>query len=223
MRLFLDTNSSKRKAQTEVISALLIVGITVAAVSVAYLWGVPMVQKGQSTSQIQEAEYLMNRIEAGITDVVQNGGQKSISLNLQGPLEISEEENAIKYTIISKKAGVARTQWVPLNEDETFGIAITNQSRSVPVYGSDKDAVLLAKSDVLGDSGFMVYYNLVFREVDDFNVLEGRITNITAAGNNKASGGTVNLMIRRDPQTISPSPSKLGGKLISTKILLSLS
>ncbi|MBU4300400.1 MAG: archaellin/type IV pilin N-terminal domain-containing protein [Nanoarchaeota archaeon] len=223
MRLFLNTKSSKRKAQAEVISALLIVGITVAAVSVAYMWGVPMIQKGQSTSQIQEAEYLMTLISDGITDVAQNGGQKSLSLNLQGPLEISEEDNTIKYTIISKKAGVARTEWVPLNEDETFGIAATNQSKSIPVYGFDKDAVLLAKSDVLGDSGFMVYYNLVFREVDDFNTREGRITNITAAGNNKVSGGTVKLMIRRNPQIVSPSPSKLGGKLISTKVLLSLS
>lgn len=222
MRLFLKGRSSKVKAQTEVISALLILGITIAAVSVAYLWGVPIVQKGQSTSQIQNAESLMNQLEKGISEVVQNGGQKSLLLNLQGPLEISEEENMIKYSIPSKKAGVARTEWVPLNEDETFGIAITPQNKSIPVYGSDKEAVIIAKTNILGDS-FIVDYVLVFREVDDLNTREGKITNITAAGNNKASEGSVKLMIKREPQVVSTSPSKLGGKLVSTKILLSLS
>lgn len=223
MRVFLKGRSSKGKAQTEVISALLIVGITVAAVSVAYLWGVPIVQKGQSTGQIQNAESLMNQIEKSVSEVVQNGGQKSLLLNLQGALEISEEENMIKYSISSKKAGVARTEWVPLNEDETFGIAITNQSDSIPVYGFDKDAVIIAKANAVGEDDYILNYGLVFREVDDLNTREGRITNIAAAGNNKASGGNVKLMIKREPQEVSASPSKLGGKLVSTKILLSLS
>ncbi len=223
MRLFLKGKLSKGKAQTEVISALLIVGITVAAVSVAYLWGVPIIQKGQSTNQIQEAESMMNQIEKGVSEVAQNGGQKAISLNLQGPLEISEEENMVKYTIISKKAGVARTEWVPLNEDDTFGIALTDQNQSIPVYGSDKDAVIIARSNVLGDKGFSVNYNLVLREVDDFNTREGKITKIIATGNNKAAGGTVKLVIRRESPIVSQLPSKLGGKLISTNILISLS
>jgi|GEM_PF-1510474 len=223
MQRFLKGRYSKVKAQTEVISALLILGITVAAVSVSYLWGVPIVHKGQSTGQIQNAESLMDQLEKGISEVVQNGGQKSLQLNLEGPLEISEDENMIKYSVTSKKAGVARNEWVPLNEDETFGIPNTLQNKSIPVYGSDKEAVIIAKADTLGDDGYIIYYNLVFREVDDFNTGEGKITNITAAGNNKASGGSVKLMIKREPQVVSTSPSKLGGKLISTKILLSLS
>lgn len=222
MRSLLDNLFSKRKAQTEIISALLVVGITVAAVSVAYIWGVPIIQKGQSTSQIQEAESLMADIEKAVSEVAQNGGQKTLSLNLQGPLEISEEQNAIKYSIVSKKAGVARTEWVPLNEDETFGIAFTNQSQGVPIYGTDKDAVLIAKAGVLGE-GFVVDYALAYREVDDLNTREGRITTVSAVGNNKASTGTIKLLIRREPQTISASPSKLGGKLLSTKVLLTIS
>ena len=222
MRNFLSSLFFKKKAQTEIISALLIVGITVGAVSVAYLWGVPIIQKGQSTNQIQEAESVMNDIEKAVSDVAQNGGQKSISLNLQGSLEVSEDENSIKYSILSKKAGVARTEWVPLNEDDTFGINGTSQNQSIPVYGMDKDAVLIAKSSVLGD-GFVVDYRLVYREVDDLNTKEGYLTILSAVGNNKASGGNVKLTISREPQTVSTFTSKLGGKLITTKILLSVS
>jgi len=222
MRLLFN-GKSKGKAQTEVISALLIVGITVAAVSVAYLWGVPIIQKGQSTNQIQEAEVMMNLIEKSVSEVAQNGGQKSIVLNLQGPLEISEEDNMIKYTIISKKAGVARTEWVPLNEDDTFGIAGTDQNQSIPVYGSDKDAVIIARANVLEDTGFSVNYNLVLREVDDFNTREGRKTLIVATGNNKAAGGTVKMLIKRDSPVVSQKQSLLGSKLITTNILISLS
>lgn len=214
--------SANRKAQTEIISALLIVGITVAAVSVSYLWGVPIIQKGQSTSQIREAEVLMSDIEKAVTDVVQNGGQRSVTLNLQGPLEISEDENSIKYSIISKKAGVARTEWVPLNDDDTFGISGTNQSGNIPIYGTDKEGVIIAKASQLADA-YAVDYRLVYREVDDLNNKEGRITVLSAVGNNRASGGGIKLSISREPQEISAAASKLGGKLISTKILITVS
>ncbi len=211
-----------RKAQAEVISALLIVGITVAAVSVAYLWGVPIIQKGQSTSQIREAEALMTDIENAIADVVQNGGQRSIDLKLQGFFEISEDDNSIKYSIISKKAGVARTEWVPLNDDETFGVSGTNQSQNIPIYGTDKDGVIMAKASQLEDS-YAVDYRLAYRELDDLNNKEGHLTVISAVGNNKASEGEVKLSISREPQAVSPVPSKLGGKLILTKVLITVS
>lgn len=213
---------SKKKAQTEIISALLIAGITIGAVSVAYLWGVPVIQKGQSTNQIQEAESLMSDIDKAVADVMANGGQRSLNLNLAGALEVSEEENSIKYIIFSKKAGVARTEWVPLNEDDTFGIIGINQSQGIPIYGRDKDAVLVAKSSVLGD-GFVIDYRLAYREVDDLNTKEGMITLLSAAGNNKASGGNAKLTISKEPEEISASRSLLGGKLVSTKILITLS
>ncbi|VVB59201.1 Uncharacterised protein [uncultured archaeon] len=212
----------KGKGQAEIISALLIVGITVAAVSVAYMWGVPIIQKGQSTSQIQEAESAMNDIEKAISDVEQNGGKKSVSLNLDGSMEISEDDNAIKYSIASKKAGVARTEWVPLNDDETFGVAGTPQNQSIPIYGTDKEGLLIAKASAL-DSGYLIDYRLVYREVDDLETKEGRITTISAVGNNKASAGNVKLLISREPQVISSVPSKLGGKLTLTKISIAIS
>lgn len=213
----------KEKAQTEVISALLIIGITIAAVSVAYMWGVPIIQKGQSTNQITDAESMMNEIEKAISDVVQNGGQKTISLRIQGNFEILEDENTIKYTIITKMPGIARTEWVPMNEDETFGIAGTNQSQSIPIYGSDKDRVLIAKADVFGDA-YTIDYKLVYREVDDLNNKNGYITSISAAGNNKASAGDIRLSISRLPPAIlTATQSKLGGQITSTKVVLSIS
>lgn len=211
------------KAQTEIVSTLLIIGVSIATVSVAYLWGVPLVQKGQSTGQLQASEAIMAQIAGAISDIIQNGGQKSISLELEGPLEVSDADNAVIYTILTKRAGVASNEWTPMNDDDTFGIAGTPQEQNVGVYGSDKDGVIIARASP-ADSGFFTEYRLVYRELDDTATKEGQLVVISAPGNNKVLSGKHTLTISREAPSISAiAQSRLEGRLTTTKVLLTLS
>lgn len=203
-------------------SVILIIGISLAAVGAAYLWGVPMIQKGQSTNQLQSAEATMLEIEKAIADVVQNGGQKSLSVTLEGPLEVSGTDNMVAYRVQTKLAGVASKEWVPLNSENTFGIGGTAQNKSIAVYGTDKASVLIARANPAGKE-YATEYRLVYRELDDLETKNGRLVSIDSVGNNQALAGKHKLSISRESPQIASQPSKLGGALTVTKVLITVS
>jgi len=212
------------KAQSEVVSAVLLIGISLAAITVAYLWGLPLIEKGQSASKIANAGSNMQLIDAAISDIVQNGGQKSIELNLDGTLEVSSQENFITYRLTTKKAGVATTEWTPMNEDDTFSIAFTPQNQTTAIYGVDKSGVILAKATALGGNEYVTEYRLVYRELDDASTNEGQLVVLSARGNNKVLSGRHSLLISRESPVISTTQSsRLGGALTTTQVFVTLS
>lgn len=220
------THTTRRglKAQSEVVSTILLIGISIAAVSVAYLWGLPLIQKGQSSNKIASAENTMRIIDAAISDVVQNGGQKSIEVNLDGSLEVSSQENSVIYRITTKKAGVATTEWIPMNEDDTFSILYTPQNQTIAVYGADKSGVIVAKATAFGGNEYATEYRLTYRELDDTSTKEGQIVMLAARGNNKVLSGRHTLLISREYPIISTTQtSRLGGVLTTTQVFVTLS
>ena len=221
------TNITQRglKAQSEVVSTILLIGISIAAVSIAYMWGLPLIEKGQSSNKIASAENTMGIIDAAISDVIRNGGQKSVDVNLDGSLEVSSQENSIMYRITTKKAGVATTEWVPMNEDDTFGISYTPQNQTIAIYGADKSGVIVAKSTALGTGNeYTTEYRLTYRELDDTSTKEGQKVMLAARGNNKVLSGRHTLVINKDYPIISTTEtSGLGGVLTTTQVFVTLS
>lgn len=210
-----------RKAQTQIISAILITGIVLGVVSVSYLWGVPLIQKSQTNTQITIAENLMTNIQKAIDDVVQTGTQKSILVNLDGKLEVSEDQNSIFYTITTKGLGIMAGDWIPLNDQNMFGIQGTTENQSVGVVGVNKAGVIIAKSIVAGDQ-YQTIFRLAYRELDDMETKEGHLVQIKEVGNNIATGGQKNLIIKREDILQSETPSKSGGKLLITTVSVTI-
>lgn len=213
----------RRKAQTEVISTVLLIGIGVAVVSVAYLWGIPLIQKGQSANRLQSAESTIFQIEGAVLDVVRGGGQKTMDVFIDGPLEVSDTDNSIIYSVRTKKVGVAASDWVPLNDDNMFGVSGTAQNDSVAMRGSDKAGVIVARASAT-DKEYITEYRLTYREIDDSSTKEGQLITIAAAGNNQLSPGKHTLTISREQPMISTTrQSRLGGPLTTMRVLFALS
>jgi hypothetical protein len=218
------TTRSGLKAQSEIVSTILLIGISIAAISVAYLWGLPLIEKGQSSNKIASAENTMRIVDAAISDVVKNGGQKSVEVNLDGSLEVSSQENSIIYRITTKKAGVATTEWIPMNEDDTFSISYTPQNQTIAVYGADKSGVIVAKATSLGvGNEYTTEYRLTYRVLVDPGTKEGQIVVLAARGNNKVLSGRHILVISREHPVISTEQTTLGGVLTTTQVFVTLS
>lgn len=211
----------RRTGQTQIISAVLITGIAIAVVSIAYVWGVPLIQKGQVATQVTNAENLMISIERSINDVIQAGGQRSVQVNLEGNLEVSESDNAIVYTIRTRGANIA-ADWVPINEDEMFGVIGTDQEQFPAEVGKDRSGVIIARAVPVGNE-YDTTYRLAYRELVDTQTLQGFLVQIKVIGNNIATPGQHFLVIRKGEIFTAPQTSKAGGALLVTPVEVTVS
>ncbi len=106
-----------QKAQVQVVSVMLITGIALFAVSAAYFWGIPLIHKSQSSTEVSQAKNLMLNLADEIDTVAQRGDQKLLSINVNGDFKVNGDENCIEYKILSETAAVATTGWVPFNDE----------------------------------------------------------------------------------------------------------
>ncbi len=147
----------RRKAQVQIISMILLTGISIAAVSGALWWGLPMLDKSKTNSEVTQAFSLMQDIKSSIGEVSASGGSRVINLNLAGEMKIeggtlekmpdgtikanlpSDRVNSITYTIMTKGVTSAIGQWVSLD-----GFSPISQTLYT---GNNTDAVTLPDYD----------------------------------------------------------------------------
>lgn len=118
--MFLSRDSKKsnshelyRKAQSQVLSIILISGILITVVGATYMWGVPLIEKGRTSSDNEIAEGFMLLLKEKVDDVAETGEQRTLSVDLIGELEL-REDNSLTYTIVTRGLNIATTAWVPL-------------------------------------------------------------------------------------------------------------
>jgi len=107
------SGGNKAKAQSQVLSIILITGILVTVVGASYMWGVPLIEKGQTSSDNEIAESLMVMLKEKIDNVAETGEQRTVSVELNGDIELAED-NSLRYTIATMGLNIASTAWVPL-------------------------------------------------------------------------------------------------------------
>ncbi|MCK5474001.1 MAG: hypothetical protein KAI53_01225 [Candidatus Aenigmarchaeota archaeon] len=131
------------KGQTQIISVVLIMGLAVGVIGASYMWGKPLIEKSQAGTTITNAEKTMNLIKNAIDDVAKTGGQKKKQIQIEGTLKVSENENAIIYTLTGAQAAIASSQWISINDDvppksiETYAVNAINPSDNTPIDCGD--------------------------------------------------------------------------------------
>ncbi|MCK5042586.1 MAG: hypothetical protein KAJ20_02280 [Candidatus Aenigmarchaeota archaeon] len=122
-----------RKAQVQIVSMILLTGITIAAVSGALWWGLPMLDKSKSNSEITQAVSIMQEIKKATDEVSMSGGSRMVNINLKGEMVIEgasmekqadgsikvivppDRKNSVTYTIITSGVASATGLWIPLD------------------------------------------------------------------------------------------------------------
>lgn len=82
------------KAQTQAVSFVLVTGITLGAITSAYVWGVPLLEKTQSHEQINTAENDLIRLLNSLDSMASGGvgGSTSVELRLgDGDIQLDED------------------------------------------------------------------------------------------------------------------------------------
>ncbi|MCK4968713.1 MAG: hypothetical protein KAS12_06670, partial [Candidatus Aenigmarchaeota archaeon] len=150
------------KAQTQIISVVLIMGLAVGVIGASYMWGAPLIEKSKSETALSQAEANIELINSMIADVVKSGGQKTKKLNLEGSLEILDYTlggNSITYTIQGKTAGVASTEWILMNDDvsakskERYAVKATDLADSINIGCGDCSMTSMCPTKKINISG----------------------------------------------------------------------
>ncbi len=81
------------RGQTEVVGSIILIGIVLAAIAMAYLWGLPIFTKSGDVTLISYIQDVFDRLGTEISDVAMEGGQRSVELRIEkGQISLEEDE-----------------------------------------------------------------------------------------------------------------------------------
>lgn len=71
-----------RRGQSEIVGAVLVVGIIIGAIAAAYTWGVPLLTKSSDVNRIDFSKNLLTKAAEKILLVVREGGQTTLNVQI---------------------------------------------------------------------------------------------------------------------------------------------
>jgi len=160
-----------RKAQADIISVMLIVVLSIGLVSVAYTWGLPLIQKRQDTFLVDKVksnfdQNNLNSLPSRIERAANSASEETFTLDVSGLWILSpygttgNQNNSISFTFFSKVTDAAPgSGWQSL----------TPNSQCPPATGTlsvDKPSVVCRRADSSGN-GYNITYRIWFRNLTD--------------------------------------------------------
>ena len=176
------------KGQSDVISVLLIVAISIGLVATAYSWGVPLIQKQQDTSVSTRVfsyydENNVNSVVKKIENVAKNGGSDTFSSDVKGGIWILNscvdaadssclqtpyynfENNSLEFSFFSRVSQYSvGTGWITVSSSDPC-------PSPASTIGQDSYVVCVKSDKNL--NGYNVTYKVQFRELDDVTNTDG--------------------------------------------------
>lgn len=197
------------KAQTEVITLVLISGIIISLVGFAWTWGEPMIQKRSTITQFTSAVRFMENLDKKITDMAgtcSSDGtcEETLTLPVPGLITLDETNNVIIYTFDVDQPLIT-TGEVFFN---------TADNGTVARYGETPSVISLKGQ--AAHAGYALIFSLRYRELDSNEPLRGyKIQLMSQSG--KLSGNSKIIISYGNPETRT-GRAQNGGDLIVSKI-----
>ncbi|MCX8179295.1 MAG: hypothetical protein N3E38_00960 [Candidatus Aenigmarchaeota archaeon] len=154
------------KAQTQVVSVILIIGIAFAAIATILPWSMSMIQKRKDAKTVDDVFNFFLLLENKIKTVAQTGGEEVLELKVPGKLTVypystpqplrNEHNNSIYFVFSSKVSNIAPGEWLCLSTN-------CNQTATL---GKDSFGVIIARA-TKGDDSLLIEYKLWYRDLVD--------------------------------------------------------
>lgn len=87
------------KGQTQIMSAVLLTGIMIGLIGIAYVWGGPMIQKQKDVVKLDNMETFMQNLNKEVKSVAKNGGTSKLNVKLPGSLKVVNNNNIGNGTV----------------------------------------------------------------------------------------------------------------------------
>ena len=151
------------KAQTKIVSVILIIMLATAAMATVLPWAYNMIQKKKDMKSLDDVYNFFQTMDTTVRNIAQNGGEESLRLKVPGKLDVypdsasSELNNSIIFMMESKVSFIAEGDWIPLN---------TPNQNEMATLGVDPPSVIFGKAERSGDK-ILVQHRLWYRTLND--------------------------------------------------------
>lgn len=188
-----------KKAQVDIISAIIIVIIALSLFSAAYFWGMPLIQKRQDSALVERAfKYFdprnPNSIGRRIEYVANFGGEQTFSVDLDGIWILKEynepnpENNSLLFIFSSKVSNVApNLGWIPFSPN----------IQEIGKLGLDESSVIFERADSSGGR-YNITLRVWFRELENIDGTKGYKINLVKDQAGRTASTSKYLKISRD-------------------------
>jgi hypothetical protein len=203
----------KQKAQTEVISIVLISGIVIGLVGVAYMWGMPLISKRTAVTDFLSAEDFVVKLNDKIVDI-SNSGSGEATLTIPKGLIRIKPYNPLNFRDPDANSLILEAV---VNQPLILGNSVvlkTNVLGENATYGEAEPRVINLSSQSYGQD-YKLVFTVHFRELDTRNQpLKGYLI---AVEQGTITGANQVVISYAGTQVISNGAAN-GGDLILTKI-----
>jgi len=176
-----------RKAQTQIVSVIIIVGIAAATLATVVPWATLTIQKKKDAKSVNDIYDFFQSLDADIREIAKNGGEKSLKINVPGKLTISPDSNSIVFLFSSKVSNVGGEDWIPLN---------TVNINEIGILGVDKPSVIFAKATE--NANFLeIEYKLWYRTLNDTSLNKAYIIDLKTSDGQDQSTTSGYMRIRK--------------------------
>lgn len=191
------------KGQTQAVTAIIITGITLGAVSATYVWGTPILEKRQSQQQLVQTEEQVRNIYNSLDSIRNSGEGTTERLTLEfsegTDIRLNESGNYIQVSTSARSSPYAQGTWFLLEGDRLQGLSVGEG-----VYGrkgQDQPGVIALKAT--GNENVELLYRVEFRnlytETSTGNSLEQ--VDLNSQGGNQATGETTMIISNEGTET----------------------
>jgi len=181
------------KAQTQTITIIIIAGIGISLVGVAYSWGMPMIQKRTTLNDYTSVLSFIQNLDSKITGIANSmAGQEEISIpkgiltvipydavHPDDPAQLHPDRNSIVLEYIASQ---------PMMVDGSIYLE-TDDIGEVALYGEAKPRIITLSAQSMGTGKYKYKFKLHYRELDtQVSPKKGyliRLSAITATGDSR--------------------------------------
>lgn len=180
------------KGQTQAVTAIIITGITLGAVSATYVWGTPILEKRQSQQQLVQTEDQVRNLYNSL-ESIRNSGEgttERLTLDFSGGTDIrlNESGNYIEISTSVRSSPYAQGTWFLLEGERLQGLSVGEGTYGRK--GQDQPGVIALKAT--GTENVQLLYRVEFRnlytETSTGSMLEQ--VDLNTQGGGQATGET---------------------------------
>lgn len=196
----------RAKAQGDIVSAVIILLMAISLVSVAYTWGVPLIEKQQSQSMLNRLNSYFDStreisLPKKIERVANNGGEEIFSSEINGVWTLYEDDESIEFETFSKITEVAAN-------DEWIGkdCKADGSPPDSGILGEDSSSVICRKAVTFANA-YKLFYRIWYRDLVSSST--GKIFRIDIQMHPSSAASSTSNIVRVSQGQPSSSPTLL--------------
>ena len=158
------------KGQVTVVTIVLISGILIALIGVAYAWGIPLINKGQANTIFQSATVFVKGLNDKAVGIANTGGEASFEISPPGlvrvlPFNETDPNDPNSNSIIYE---VFVTQPLALNNSPTYigGVTFKDIINQTGTFGEAPPSIISFRIEPMGTQ-WLAIYEIHFRVLKD--------------------------------------------------------